>query len=276
VRPESYRFGEDPGPEGRRLAAVEGAFDSFSRSALTEAGLRAGWHCWEVGAGRGSIARWLTGMVGPSGSVLATNLDDQWFEPGVTDVAFARHDVLVDPPPAQNLDLVHARFLLEHLDEPRTVIGRMIPALRPGGILMLEDSAGLQIDVTPPTAVFDGLPGPWQRAALTVGWDATYGERLLTDLRAAGLVELVTRRHRRQARGGKAWRYLSYGIERLSEQLVAEGVSGGEIERAIACLADPANLIAGPPMTIAWGRSPGGRGARRRRRYTRGPRNVPG
>jgi ubiquinone/menaquinone biosynthesis C-methylase UbiE len=34
-----------------------------------------GWRCLEVGAGRGSMAVWLAQRVGPSGHVVATDVD---------------------------------------------------------------------------------------------------------------------------------------------------------------------------------------------------------
>lgn len=44
--------------------------------------------CWEVGAGRGSVARWLSGVVGSEGPVLATDPDDQWFDSAATNTAY--------------------------------------------------------------------------------------------------------------------------------------------------------------------------------------------
>ena len=40
-------------------------------------GLAEGWHVLEVGAGGGSMARWLSEQVGPSGRVMATDIDLQ-------------------------------------------------------------------------------------------------------------------------------------------------------------------------------------------------------
>jgi ubiquinone/menaquinone biosynthesis C-methylase UbiE len=42
-------------------------------------GVTDGWICLEVGAGAGSIARWLARRVGPTGSVVATDLDTRFF-----------------------------------------------------------------------------------------------------------------------------------------------------------------------------------------------------
>src|SRR5437588_2127105 len=96
----AYDFEQDPDHEQARLAAVEAAFDPVTECLLLEAGARSGWRCWEVGAGNGSVARWLAGVVGADGEVLATDLDDRRFDAGRTDVVFARHDIVTDPLPA--------------------------------------------------------------------------------------------------------------------------------------------------------------------------------
>src|SRR5690348_6607184 len=81
---------------------------------LEAAGVGEGWRCWEVGAGGPSIPRWLAQRVGPTGSVLATDIDISWLDP---DGGFqvTRHDVALDPPPGTGFDLVHARAVLMHV-----------------------------------------------------------------------------------------------------------------------------------------------------------------
>jgi precorrin-6B methylase 2 len=48
---------------------------------LSALGLGAGWRCWEIGAGGGSIVRWMAAEVGESGSVLGTDLNLDWMTP---------------------------------------------------------------------------------------------------------------------------------------------------------------------------------------------------
>lgn len=250
-------FGEDAGSEAARLAAVERAFDVQSQNVLLEVGVDAGWRCWEVGAGRGSIARWLSVIVGPDGQVLATDLDDRWFDPAGTAVEFRRHDVVGESVPEDTFDLVHARFVLEHLLDPRAVIARLAETLRPGGVLVLEDSAGLGIQVTPSEPLFDDFAKPWERASAAVGWNADYGNQLLADLRITALVELHGRQYRQLACGGEAWAHVAHGIHRLETELIAQGITPEQLAAALQWLADPANIITGPPVTIAWGRRAG-------------------
>ena len=61
-------------------------------------GVGPGWRCLEVGAGAGSIAGWLADRVGPSGQVIATDLDTRFLEQQARpNLEVRRHDVVRDP-----------------------------------------------------------------------------------------------------------------------------------------------------------------------------------
>ena len=230
------------------------AFDPDSRGFLREVGVDVGWHCWEAGAGIGSMSEWLAEVAGPSGSVLATDTDERWFEADAAGVRFERHDVTSDPPPATDLDLVYARFLLEHLPDPRRVIERLASALRPGGVLVLEDSQGLEIQVG--QRAFDDLAAAWQEAGTSVGWDATYGARLADDLRCAGLIEVRGKTLRATGLGGPPWRHLVRGLRRLESEIAALGVAREEVDELTRDLEDASVTITGPPVALVAGISP--------------------
>src|SRR5918912_134340 len=76
-------------------------------------GVSSGWSCLEVGAGAGSIARWLAHQVGPTGRIVATDIDTRFFaDAAAINLEAWRHDISCDPLPYQNFDLVHVRWLL--------------------------------------------------------------------------------------------------------------------------------------------------------------------
>jgi hypothetical protein len=91
-------------------------------------------------------------------------------------------------------------------------------------------------------------------AARTVDWDASYGSRLLSDLQKAELNDVRGHHYRQLAPGGEAWAHLRAGLERLADQLIEQGISHTAYRAAIACLADPARLITGPPLVLATAR----------------------
>jgi SAM-dependent methyltransferase len=250
----NYAFGRSWGQEDERLTALERQLDPVSQAAAGHLGLAAGWRCWEVGAGRGSMAAWLAHRVTGTGSVLATDLDISGLS-GLdqASITVIRHDVERDDVPAGGFDLIHARLVLEHLREPATVVRKLASALRAGGWLLLEDAAGLLFDAEPAHQAFAAIAGPWQRAALAAGWDPRYGRHLVTDLQRAGLGQVAGRAHQAYQPGGHAWLAARLGLERLRAQIRHEGAGQADLNDALAALDDHNRVIIGPPVVTAWG-----------------------
>ncbi|MCW2990230.1 MAG: hypothetical protein JWM73_824, partial [Solirubrobacterales bacterium] len=67
-----YLLPSDDEVERRRLELLQRHHDPDSIAALERTGVGPGWRCLDVGAGAGSISRWLLGR---EASVLATDLD---------------------------------------------------------------------------------------------------------------------------------------------------------------------------------------------------------
>jgi precorrin-6B methylase 2 len=84
-----------------RFAGPEATFDATTQACLAALGPADGWHCWELGAGGGTVAAWLAERVAPRGTVLATDLDPSWMAGlDVANLTVERHDVTADPIPA--------------------------------------------------------------------------------------------------------------------------------------------------------------------------------
>jgi ubiquinone/menaquinone biosynthesis C-methylase UbiE len=136
----AYLLDHDRELEPHRLALLEHHADPTSARRLQMTGLRTGWRCLEVGPGRGSIVRWLSNQVGPSGRVSALDLNTSLLagldEPNVE---VLRGDVLDVELPEASFDLIHTRLVLMHIPERRRAIERMASLLAPGGWLVLEE-----------------------------------------------------------------------------------------------------------------------------------------
>src|SRR5258707_14742880 len=86
-------------------------------------GVTEGWRCLEVGAGAGSIARWFAERVGPTGRVVAADLNTRFLEEiRLANLEIRRHDLLADDFEPQAYDLVHCRMLLMHLPDPARAV----------------------------------------------------------------------------------------------------------------------------------------------------------
>ena len=64
--------------EWERLQAIEQIFDPASQRRIQLTGMTQRWRCLEVGAGAGSITRWLAAAVGEDGHVTAVDLDTRF------------------------------------------------------------------------------------------------------------------------------------------------------------------------------------------------------
>src|SRR6476646_7213532 len=109
----NYLFVDDP---RARLQAAEDLLDDGTQRVLERLGVAPGWRCLEVGAGGGSIARWLAERVGPDGHVVATDISTRDLDTsGLGNLEVRQHDIVGDALETEAYDLVHARLLLEHL-----------------------------------------------------------------------------------------------------------------------------------------------------------------
>ena len=127
--------------ERERLGLLERLADPITLRRLQSLGVGVGWRCLEVGAGHGSIVRWLAKQVGPQGEVVATDLNPRFLRDLVEpNIIVHQHDILSDELEDAHYDLVHCRFLLMHLSQPQRAAERMAKAVRPGGWLCLEES----------------------------------------------------------------------------------------------------------------------------------------
>jgi SAM-dependent methyltransferase len=129
----------DADTESARLRLLEAGRDPGTISRLDRLGISPGWRCLEVGAGAGSIARWLVERVGPAGSVLAADINPRFLINMPAGVDVRRLDIQHDDIEADTYDLVHCRAVLMHLPDPAAAIARMVAALRPGGLFLFEE-----------------------------------------------------------------------------------------------------------------------------------------
>ncbi len=138
--PSDYPLDNAAPQAGDRFANLSTLYDEVTCRHLDRFGIGAGWRCLEIGAGGGSIARFMSERAWPTGAVVATDINTDWMAGSVPDnVELRRHDIGVDPLPERSFDVVHARAVLTFVAERRTALTRMIGALKPGGWLLVEE-----------------------------------------------------------------------------------------------------------------------------------------
>ncbi|MFE0465350.1 class I SAM-dependent methyltransferase [Kitasatospora sp. NPDC058965] len=261
---DPYVFDRTWAREHERLTALEQVYDGASTERLAALGVAPGWACLEVGCGAGSVARWLADRVGPTGHVLATDLDPRFAgDRGPAQLTVRRHDLLADPLPAGAFDLVHARALLEHLPQRDEALRRLVAAARPGGWVVVED-----FDIEGPMGeavarywpADHRLPAERLYRALTAafaaaGADPGYGRRLPDALAGAGLTEVGARVHGPLV--GGAGGFLPLTLRQLRAPLLATGlITGPQLDELIGVLDRPQARYLPNLMVTAWGRRP--------------------
>ena len=246
----------------QRLALLEAQLDPATRRRILDAGIGPGSQCLEVGAGGGSIGHWLCQVVGPTGRVLATDID-----PAMTaldappQLEVLQHDLTREPLPGGAFDLVHARWLLHHLPDLDAAIARLIDALKPGGLLLVEEP-----DFYPVHAAHPGAPPLYAQFmdALTravvaaTGRDCYWARGLpallvshgLQDVQAAADVAVLHG-------GGPLARFYRLSGQQARQRVLDTGlIDAADYDAALALLDDPRLWAFGACTVAAWGRRP--------------------
>jgi SAM-dependent methyltransferase len=135
-----YAFPHSAENESRRLELLEQRLDPLTKRRIERLGVTAGARGLEIGGGRGSITRWLSELVGPTGHVIATDLQMGYLsEIDAPNVEVLRHDVRTDTFRPGSFDLIHTRAVLMHISPGVDLLRRMARWLAPGGWLVLEE-----------------------------------------------------------------------------------------------------------------------------------------
>lgn len=247
---------------GTRFDAFTRLFDPVTFRHLDAVGTGPGWRCWEVGAGGPSVPTWLAGRVGPTGSVLATDVDVSRLP---TDAPFSvlRHDVGADDPPGAGFDLVHARLVLVHVPARSHAFDALVAAVRPGGWVVVEDAdPALQPLACPdehgPAEVLaNRLRRGFRTLLAERGAELAFGRTLPRLLRERGFEDVGAEAFFPIASPACTQLELAT-VSQVRDRLVAAGLAtDAEVDEHLRNVAGGAMDLATAPLVSAWGRRPG-------------------
>jgi SAM-dependent methyltransferase len=245
-----------------RFEALSALFDAETIRHLEARGVTEGWRCLEVGGGGGSVTRWLADRVGPTGSVLVTDIDPRFLIGlAASNVEIRHHDIATDPLPEAAFDLIHVRLVLIHVPQRERVLARLVTALKPGGWLVEEeyDSASLLPDpsVYPGEVILDTQQAT-MRLLESRGVERRWGRMLFEHLRTLGLRDIHAEARMSMWQGGSPGASLmKANFKQLRADLVDAGyITQQQFEKDIALLSDAAFVAPSPLMWTAWGRRP--------------------
>jgi SAM-dependent methyltransferase/putative methionine-R-sulfoxide reductase with GAF domain len=196
---DHYIHGSQP-EEQRRLALLNTLLNERSLSGMA---LRGGEAIVDFGSGLGQLTRAMARTIrqnGAAGRVVGIEQDPEQLAEAIRlarldgegDLVDFRPGSAAEPPLMDDewgtFDLAHARFLLEHVPDPETVVEAMVRAVRPGGRVILEDDDHDILRLWPEVPAFEKLWRAYLRTYDTLGNDPYVGRRLVSMLDDAGAV----------------------------------------------------------------------------------------
>ncbi|GGV53001.1 class I SAM-dependent methyltransferase [Streptomyces griseoflavus] len=255
------RYGEDlfapeHPREAERVDAAALVYDPFTTHRLRALGAGRGGRCLEVGAGTGTVARWLLEEAGAR-EVVALDRDTEALAArGGRGLRVLRADLTDERLRPGTFDLIHARFVLMHLPDRRRIVSRLAGWLNPGGVLVLGDAVELPDTRDTSSAYRRTMDAMWRALRTTIGTDISGVPAYPRFLREEGLREVAGEVWCPPlVAGGPLARFWSGTWSRMRPELTATGlVDAGVVDRAVAYLDSPALAEIGPGMAMAWGR----------------------
>lgn len=231
-----------------RIDYLESLIDEPTKAFLSELDPQPGQRCLDVGAGAGSITRWLAAHAWPHGLVIGIDTDTEYLaglarEDGIE---VMRHDLDQGLPISGQFDLIHARLTMMNLHRREEVLAELVSALAPGGWLVVGDFSNrhpeaLSVPTTSDIKVWNriqhltyGVTGPLN------GEDWNWAHEADGHLVSAGLVNVQGVEYSRVAQGGTPGCLLHHAVNRRVEpQLLEAGVHPADITRYRQLMLDP-------------------------------------
>jgi SAM-dependent methyltransferase len=244
------------------LNPLQEVLDPITHAELDDLDISAGQTALDVGAGAGSIAHRLCDLVGPTGKVMAVDLDTRLLDPtGVLDVY--QRDLRTEPLPVLpgSIDVAAARCVLEHLPNRHALLNQMITVLRPGGWLVLGEIVYAPVVAHAPRSADTELIIHVAHAILDVlsahAVDLHWGDKTPGILLGNGFEQIGTRWIAETWPGGSpGCRLLADNAHQLHHKLLREGLSHQDLDRFAELMTDPAVLVRGYQFASTTARKP--------------------
>lgn len=225
--------------DAHRLRGIANATDAHSCGVLAALDVPPGPIALDIGAGTGSIARWIAAHGWPESEVIALDQDTTLLaaEPIPANCHIVEVDLRDYAPDPDLFDIVHARFVLSHLADRDQIYARIASWLAPGGFLVITEPLTLGAHSLYP-AVNDVLAA-YNRHCAAVGLDLRWARTVPGLAHRAGLrvVEVATAAGRLGGGPGvDRWHGL---ITRVQDELLAADLAADTLTEFADICADP-------------------------------------
>jgi ubiquinone/menaquinone biosynthesis C-methylase UbiE len=228
-----HRYAIRGGKEGKkRLDVLARVLLPSTMQLLDRVGVTKGMKCLDIGCGGGHVALLMAGTVGSEGRVIGTDTDAEILtlakkdaeKANATNVTFEQLDACACLW-HEEFDLVYARFLLSHLNEPEDCLAGMAKACLPGGTIVIEDTDFAGSFCHPICAAYDRYKKLYQELVQRKGGDSNIGPKLPAMLRRAGIQEVALNVIQPAHIYGEGKLMAPLTMTRISDALIAEGLA---------------------------------------------------
>jgi 2-polyprenyl-3-methyl-5-hydroxy-6-metoxy-1,4-benzoquinol methylase len=242
----SYSFDNDDREAVDRHNYLGEILDELTVSRLAGIGDLTGKRFLEIGAGGGGVARWMADQAGPTGRVLATDINPRHIPP-YPGVSVLRHDLTTEKIPDGPWDVIHGRLVLLHLPEREEILIRLAEALAPGGSLVLEEweTTFRKLVLAAPDAESAALFDLYhellvERILPAKGNSPSWASRVHSAMLDAGLTDVDTVVTSSSWTGGTAGALIiAANIAQLREEFLAVGMTATQLEQVARLVNDP-------------------------------------
>lgn len=254
----------DGGHAGKqRLDVLARVCAPYTTALLDRGGVSTHARCLDVGCGGGHVSTELARRA-DLGSVVGIDLDATVLElaaadaaaAGITNIEFRQGDAThLD---GASYDVVYARFLLRHVPDPRLVIAAMADALKPGGVLIVEDNDFSGYLWHPRSAALERYTDIYRQTVRRRGGNPDISPTLPSLLLDASLLHVEVAAYQACGLRGDVKLITPLTLERITATAIDEGVTtADEVADITAELhryaADPTTLLSLPRVVQAWG-----------------------
>lgn len=188
-------YGGDKGKS--RLEVLSRVLSDSTSTFINQYNIEENYKCLDLGCGGGDVSFLISTKLNSKGSIKAIDIDQRELElaeeerkiRGIENLSFGRGDVY-QLNSSGEYDLIYSRFLLSHLNNVEAALSNIKDALKPGGLLLLEDTDFSGHFSNPQNDAFDQYVRLYQMLLDKRGANANIGKELFWKLEEAGFSQI--------------------------------------------------------------------------------------
>jgi 2-polyprenyl-3-methyl-5-hydroxy-6-metoxy-1,4-benzoquinol methylase len=262
----TYSLATGAGDPAARLHLLDEIYGASTRQMMLEAGLKPGMRVADMACGVGTVACWIAEQVGPTGKVVAVDISSAQLDVArgtwktchdLPEIDFVEASAYATGMPSESFDIVHARLLLCHLDQPDKALREFHRLLKPGGVVVCHELHVSGIVTCPPCSHHKRSIEIANARAASLGVSYDFGLKLPLALIDAGFRAPVVRMETPIYLSGPRKSLWEWTFVEACEGIVSDRVATAEEVAAViagmrSTREDERVLIAQWPMVGTW------------------------